>query len=283
MASFFGNMFDQTKPGPGVPKDEPQKPGIVRFFTVYFRKFWKIVSLNAFYFIAAIPAFVILYFVGTYFLYGPISAMLPGVNEGADALAVVKIILMYAMGVTVVIGIGPFTAGMTHILRDMSREQHAWVLSDFWQYTKENWKQGLATYLINLLVLLLGMTNLVFYAYQPQSLQFTIFLSIVIVILTVFALMQPYVYTLMVTFDMKLGKLYKNAFLLTVIRLPQNLLVYLAGMAFVLLLLVLMDFFPQALVVMPFFIFTTPWLMFVFNSFSVTKKFMIDEKGEQNE
>lgn len=85
MASFFGNMFDQTKPGPGVPKDEPQKPGIVRFFTVYFRKFWKIVSLNAFYFIAAIPAFIILYFVGTYFLYGPISSMLPGVNEGADA------------------------------------------------------------------------------------------------------------------------------------------------------------------------------------------------------
>lgn len=111
--------------------------------------------------------------------------MLPGVNEGADALAVVKIILMYAMGVTVVLGIGPFTAGMTHILRDMSREQHAWVLSDFCSIPKKTGSRGLATYFINLVVLLLGMTNLVFYAYQPQNLQFTIFLSIVVVILTI--------------------------------------------------------------------------------------------------
>ena len=54
MAGFFG-MFDQSKPGPGVSKDEPQKKAFFKFFELYGRKFWKLVIANLLYVLVSLP------------------------------------------------------------------------------------------------------------------------------------------------------------------------------------------------------------------------------------
>ncbi len=54
MAGFFG-LFDQSKPGPGVSKDEPQKKAFFKFFELYGRKFWKLAVANLLYVLVSLP------------------------------------------------------------------------------------------------------------------------------------------------------------------------------------------------------------------------------------
>ncbi len=54
MAGFFG-MFDSTKPGPGVSKNEPKKKRFFLFWELYFRKFFKLVIANLLYALVSLP------------------------------------------------------------------------------------------------------------------------------------------------------------------------------------------------------------------------------------
>ncbi len=54
MAGLFG-MFDQSAPGPGVSKDEPQKKAFFKFWELYGRKFWKLAIANMLYVLVSLP------------------------------------------------------------------------------------------------------------------------------------------------------------------------------------------------------------------------------------
>ncbi len=54
MAGIFG-FFNFEKEGPGVSKDEKKKRGIIRFFELYFRSFWKLITQSALYTLISIP------------------------------------------------------------------------------------------------------------------------------------------------------------------------------------------------------------------------------------
>lgn len=54
MAGFFG-MFDSSKPGPGVSKNEPEKKRFFLFWELYFRKFFKLVIANLLYVVVSLP------------------------------------------------------------------------------------------------------------------------------------------------------------------------------------------------------------------------------------
>lgn len=54
MAGIFG-LFDYSKPGKGISKDEPVKPRFLLFWELFFRKFWKLVQLNLLYVAFCLP------------------------------------------------------------------------------------------------------------------------------------------------------------------------------------------------------------------------------------
>ena len=56
MGLFSANY---SKAGPGVAKDAPQKRAFFHFWEIYFRKFWKLLSLNIVYFLLCIPIITI--------------------------------------------------------------------------------------------------------------------------------------------------------------------------------------------------------------------------------
>lgn len=53
MAGFFG-FFNYEKEGPGIAKDAPKKRGIVVFFEIFFRNFWKFIPINLVYYLVSI-------------------------------------------------------------------------------------------------------------------------------------------------------------------------------------------------------------------------------------
>lgn len=52
MAGFFG-LFDFTKEGPGVKKNEKKKKGFFAFFEIYFRNFWSFVKIGPVYWLCS--------------------------------------------------------------------------------------------------------------------------------------------------------------------------------------------------------------------------------------
>ena len=67
MAGIFG-LFDYTKEGPGVEADEPQKGPLAEFFTLYFRKFWKFVTLGLMFTLFNLPGIVLALIASLYLL-----------------------------------------------------------------------------------------------------------------------------------------------------------------------------------------------------------------------
>jgi len=135
MAGIFG-MFDYTKEGPGIPKDAPPKSRFVIFFEVLARKFWKIIRVNLMFGVFNIPAFLFLLIFAASYSHLFIPSEIPETDQ-----------LRYLLGGTVpllsvflclpMITVGPAQAGMTYILRNFSREEHAFFVERFYRACKE--------------------------------------------------------------------------------------------------------------------------------------------------
>ncbi|MBE7037207.1 MAG: DUF624 domain-containing protein, partial [Ruminococcaceae bacterium] len=205
---LFGGNF--SKPGRGISKEEAAKRN---YFDILGCHFWDLIKLNLLYvlvniiFIAAfvwfmIPILVkpedfINYLFGAEHVILPIGPFLP---------------FMF---------MGPFTAGFSYVLRNWSRQEHAFLVSDFFEYSKKNWKQGLALSVIGTVVTYLFLTAFFFYLRcgLPRVLVLTLGAIIAIILIA----SSFYTYPMIVTFDMKLKDVYRNSLIFALAKLPQNL------------------------------------------------------------
>lgn len=221
MAGFFG-FFDYTKPGRGVRKDEPEKTGFALYFDIFFKRIWKIISLNLFYILASIPAIIIAFFLSDYFI-GTLLT-LSGINiDGDISLALSILYLLLTVVVLQITGSGPASVAMNYVLRKYVNDTHSWVWSDFIDNIKSNFKQGMGVYLVNVLVLSLCVIGLLFYTFVMKGMLAYVFRTILLVFTVIFILMQKYTYMLVSGFELKFKHIYKNAFILTIAGLKWNI------------------------------------------------------------
>ncbi|MBR6729108.1 MAG: YesL family protein, partial [Clostridia bacterium] len=147
---IFGGNF--TKPGKGISKEEAAKRN---YFDILGRHFWDLVKLNLLYF-----GCNILFFGAAIILSIPYFYEMEAVVE---ALIKNPYVMLPPLPFIPFIFIGPFTAGFTYVLRNWSRQEHAFLVSDFFEFTKKNWKQGLALSAISTVVTYLFCTAFLFY------------------------------------------------------------------------------------------------------------------------
>ena len=221
MAGFFG-LFDYNKPGKGVNKGEPQKKGIARFFELFFRKFWNYLKLNLLYGVTCIPAFVY-YVLVVSWLFGDF-AMNASLGEKEAVTGFLMLSAVFALAIIIFCAGSPFITGYTYILRNYVREEHAWLVSDFFEQTKKNFKQGIAAFFIDIVVMTLFLINLRFYIMMSgMGIVYVALGAVFAVIFVLYLMMHSYLWTMMVTFSLKLKQLYKNALLLSILALPRSL------------------------------------------------------------
>ena len=118
---------------------------------------------------------------------------------------------------------GPFTAGVSYLVRNWSRDEHAFAWTDFKDALKDNWKQALPVSLITGMVpffVYLGVTT--YHDMAVNNMLFIIPEAIVIIAGIMWSLAVTYMYPLMVTYELKFKDLMRNAFLLAVARLPWS-------------------------------------------------------------
>lgn len=199
---LFRRNYD--KPGPGVSKDEPQKGAFLRFWEIYFRKFFSLSKVNMLFAIPTILCLVLISF---------IQSVIPSGNF--------SFLINYLL-----VLIFPFLGGLTYVCRNYAREEHAFIFSDFVDAVKANWKQFLGNGFISITLYTLLYIAINYYQTQLSNSWFFYIpfaLCVILAILAIFA--EFYIPVMIITFDLKLKQIYKNAFIFAIMGLWRNLLI----------------------------------------------------------
>jgi uncharacterized membrane protein YesL len=294
MPGIFG-FFDYTKEGPGIPANAPAKGPFRTFFDILFRKFWKIVTINLMYILFNAPAIFLAFLLAPYLLqflfplfnHDTLIALLKDASaststeelEAATSLYLTMAYIVFAMtsvGFSFVV-VGPVQAGVTYLLRNYAREEHAFVWMDFKDSARSNFKQSMATGALSLVMLVLLSFAYYWYgnAIQSPILQ-GLLTGLILVLFLLMTIVLMYVYPMMVTFKVPLGRMLRNAMLLALARFLPNLGILLLQV----FLLVLLPFAVALLFPQGFVIFTVLYyfliafgLTFLIGNFYVYRQF----------
>ena len=226
-----------TKEGKGVEKRNPDEPRISLFFELLFRKFGCLIKLNLLYIVCCIPTFLVMVFLSGLLsvritnVCAPIIAQIMGLAAPDMSNAEFSVMLANLdLGVRVVIsfivaimwGMGPVTAGFTYILRNYVREEHAWLFSDFFGKTKQNFGQALVIWIVDLVAFVVLTTAFLFYFAQPGILHYMSYIILTVAI--IYTAMHFYIYLCMITFKLSNKDIFRNSAIFALVKGPKNLL-----------------------------------------------------------
>ena len=217
---IFSHSYD--KPGPGVDPNAPQKRSFFRFFEIFWRKFSKFFQAGLIYSLFMIPTFIIMFMVSTVIVWK--------LAEATGAFELEEMTSIFLLGGLALVnlliamwGAGPATAGITYIMLCYTKEEHAWVWSDFKDKVKENFKQSIAVFALDLVMIALFYVAIIYYSGMGGMLANLRY--VVYFIILIYTMMHLYIYPLMVTFKLPLGAIYKNSLLFAVAKLPSNIFI----------------------------------------------------------
>ncbi len=268
---------------PDLLDNAPTKKGLFRFLELYFRKFWRFITMNLEYFLVTLPMLLyVFYTLNGYFAarlqeIGEGVMLLPGVGFIASVFSFVPPFLNLPLLILSVLAYGPVTMGFTYILRNFAREEHAWM-SDFWSRAWSNVKQGLFFGIMDIVVLMLcigGMFGGFAEAGKNISYALSVIRSVVCgIALVIWLFMRHYTYLMAVTVNLSVFHILKNAWLFVVIGFGRNLLsslVTLACIAVTFLLRIPL----LTIIFLPLFFYSFTWFCTVFACYPVIKKYII--------
>ena len=260
-------IFDTQREGRGVSKEDAKiTPDLKGFFRAFGRSFTKLLSVNLLTLVGNFPLlFAILALSGLF----KVSYMTPvsGLFSDLHALMILDpardpatMAVFGALGVQiqntamtsasyVLFGLSALTlvtfgltkVGTTYIIRSMIRGEPAFLLADFKHAVKRNWKQALPIGMIDLAAFILFPVNIIILLESGGTFLNSVLLWTNILFLIVFLFMRPYIYLQMITFDLKIGKLLKNAMIFSLLGFKRNFLA-LIGLVMLLLLMLLLIF-----------------------------------------
>ncbi len=227
-------LFNYDKPGPGVSKDEPPKPPFIRFWQIFFRKWTNFIKINFIFLIPFVVVVGLICLLNLYVSTQPLIFWSP-------------IILLF-----------PVATGITYVTRNYVREEHAFILSDFWDALKGNWKYSLFNGILCYIMFCLMRIAFPFYFdMTSKSGLYYVPLVVCAMITLLFIFAQYYIPIMIVTFDLKLRELYKNAFIFAILGIWRNFLLtilYVAIIAITILMMIWNLLFALLVVIFAIFI-----------------------------
>ncbi len=154
----------------------------------------------------------------------------------AGAIAVMAVLI----GVTVLTW-GWQNVGGTYNLRSLVRGDSCFIWSDYFYAVKRNFKQGFFMGLIDVAVLAMLIFDFYYFsALAGFTFLFSVFYFVILVLFVLYVFMRSYIYLMMITFDLPIKKLLKNALIFSVLGFKRNIMALLgtllvAGLNFLLI------------------------------------------------
>lgn len=262
---------DYESAGSGIAKNSTQK-GAKLFFEILGVRFWKIIEVNLLYSLFYLP----ILFAFTFFAY---------VNNKTIALILGGIMLLAFLIIW-----GPATSGVFKIMKNFAQDKHAFIVSDFVQTFRENFRYASIIGIVDLLLLSSITAGIWVYpalAAQTGSKIMYVFLAVSLSVGITFIMMNFYMFPMLVSTDLSLKNIFKNSFALMFVELKRNIITLLITGAITALMALLILFVNFAFIyILPFFPFAFNTFLICFRSYSVIQKYVInpyyEEKGEIN-
>lgn len=211
-----------------LEKEERAKGPFARFFISGWTNIVRLMAVNALFLIFNIPSLVISFFASLVFIpvlapalkwdsFITITAEDGTVQTSFQLYSLLVIFFVMALVSSCLVCIGPFQAGFAQVYKGLRTNNSVSLMGDFKRGLKENWGKALVTMFIGIVITAVLLLAISFYLNLGTTAGLII--GIVFEILLVaFILIQNFVYQLMVSTDLNLFKIYKNALLFLFVR-----------------------------------------------------------------
>ncbi len=192
--------------------------------------------------------------------------------------------LLYLISILPIITFGPATCAMTKVARNWSQERNAFMWSDYWDAFKNNFKQGFAMGIIDMLFLVGFSVAIPSYSKwaETQKMMYAA-LILCLAFAVVFFLMHFYIYLMIVSTNLSLRQIIKNSLFLVTLGLKKTLWTFLVWL---IVLFICFLFFPYSIMLILFWPFSFLCFVSCFNCYPVIRKYVIqpyyDQRGEDN-
>ena len=293
---------------------ESSEPTFGYFFKLLWRKSGRLLSLNLMMVVRFLPlvAILLIYLLGrkTYAVADPIFTPLLGVHllggtQGANASHVTTVLLgifggqqeaafpttaaiavMIALFAFTVLTWGWQTVGGAYNLRSIVRGDSCFLWSDYFYAIKRNLKQGFILGVIDVVAIAVLIFDWYYFnATAGASIGLSIMYFVIIMLIIVYASMRFYLYPMMLTFDLPLRKLIKNAFIFSMLGIKRNLFaifgfLLVAGVNILLISPALSIGFTLPLILPLFYLPALGGFMAMYAAYPNIRRYMIDGKTE---
>ena len=194
--------------------------------------------------------------------------------------------VFWAISALTFLTFGCVNVGTAYLLRNLAKGEPIFPASDFFYAVKRNYKQAIPMGIIDAAILCIVPYNIFAMIVSNTGFMTSFMLWMNIAIFIVYFIMRFYIYMLMVTFDLTIFQILKNALIFTMLGIKRNLVAL-----FGIILLILLDgllllsgagfLLPIALAIPLMFLFAVGAFMATYAGYYVIKQYMIDPYYEK--
>ncbi len=311
-------MGNEKKPWLFMNKERPDleaedtTPTLKFFFKLLWRKAGRLLSLNLMMVVQVIPllAALLVYFFGAtaptveHAVYAPLlgayvaggspaAATLIGAFGGQLNVPVMTTGRLWVIGTLVaftVITWGWQNVGAAYNLRSLVRGDSAFLWSDYFYAIRRNLKQGLLFGILDLLLIFVLAVDIFYFYPLSGGTGGGLTYGLVLALGVIYLVMRFYIYPMMITFDLSIFKLMKNALLFTMLGIKRNVVAVLGIFAVVILNAVAIIWglsvgFTVPLILPFFYLPALLGFISMYAAYPSIKRYMIDpyETGDESE
>lgn len=153
----------------------------------------------------------------------------------------------YLIGlIPLVVITGPFNIAVNYVLRNWARDEHAYLLTDFKDALKGNWKRGLLFGVMNGIVIILAFgCGRFYFAMTQKSSLFFVPLAVVGILFILWSLCAMILPMMIATYGQRFSQILRNAALIVFVELPKAAVIRILRLAPVIVAVVLATLIPE--------------------------------------
>lgn len=245
----------------------PKRP-FFNFLEILITRIGRLILLNLMYLVFFAP------FIGVLVL------VLTAYNE----YNLLKMSLFTLLYLVLAVFYGPATAAFTYILRKTIADETISLVNDFMEQVKKNFKQGAFMGLFDAIVIFgvsvyIEFIFALFASGSSITVPYAILLGLLCLVVVIYFTMRYFIYMMMVTIDLKISQMMRNALAFVFIGAPTNLLV---ATIFAGLLVATIYFIPYSVFAILLIGLSFAGLMMNFNAYGKVKTHLMDPVLDPN-
>ena len=242
---LFG-FFDYNRDNRPDAVEEDTTPTLGRYFKVLGRRFWKLITLNLMMLPLILPVLICFYLyismqqtpvsgevlfpqlLGASAVGGtPTTTLLFDLFGAQQNVPIFTTGTYIGMGICIaflVITFGWQNVGAAYIVRNMVRGEPVFIWSDYFYAIKRNLKEGFFLGLIDAVILFVLGFDISYFWGRGGTFTLDVGFFLTIALIVIYFLMRFYLYLLLVTFDLSIYKILKNALIFSMLGFKRNIM-----------------------------------------------------------